>query len=548
MVWGGYVVLTVWALMIAKSRRPNALPLTLSAVGFYAFLSIIETTTGLDISALDFTATYGLLMVLSVLVGVLVSDGTYLWAGATALFVGGWSATVGLAEGDRVSTVTIRSVIAVISMVFAAVLLSRLLDLLARTISLYDRSSRLHNAVARCSEALLVENDDSAVHVAVSSLLEATEADYVYVDETVEGDDGPGWKILADAAKGAFDFEGWRTGSYASLPTLYEKLAAGEAVEVRTSELEGEERALYEDDEIKAEVCVPIMLDGEFKGSVGFIHYDAEREWDWHEIQTLWRAADMIGTYWRRQEDAAKLRASNEAKDSLLASVSHEIRTPLAAIVGLSEEIAAGGEGLTAAELKELNDIIATQGRELAELVEDLLVASRADSGDLSVQREPLDLVEQVERVLDGVRRSIPEGKQITFEGGHATAWGDSLRVRQVLRNLITNAIKYGGERILVSVDSSEGTARVRVADNGGGIPPEERDLIFERYYRGSRSGAQVGSMGIGLSLARRLAELMGGTVEYIPGEWHNFVLSLPAMDTAPSSVGDGVQQAVAAG
>jgi signal transduction histidine kinase len=253
----------------------------------------------------------------------------------------------------------------------------------------------------------------------------------------------------------------------------------------------------------------------------------------------------MIGAYWRRQEDAAKLRESNEAKDRLLASVSHEIRTPLAAVVGLSEEIAAGGEGLGREELLELNGIIATQSRELAELVEDLLVASRADSGDLSVRREPVDLVLQVESVMNGVSGFRSGQKSVVLEEGEAEAWGDPLRVRQVVRNLITNAIKYGGDEIVVSVENSGETARVRVADNGEGIPPEEAELIFERYYRSSHAPSPAGSMGIGLSLARRLAELMGGTVEYVPDNgWHSFVLSLPAIVSAQ----DGARQVVSAG
>ena len=549
MVWVSYLVLTVWALVLTRRRRPDALALTLGAIGNFTALSVLEAISGREITALDFTAVFGLVMILSVLVGVLATERNYVWAVVTASFVAGWSLFMGYLHGDGIETTAIRGVIALVGVVFATVLLSKLLDLLGRAIALYNRSSRLHNAIARCSEALLVETDASAIDEAISSLLEATQADYAYVDRTVEIDGRLCWEIIAEAARGGFDSGSWMTGRYSDIPTLYDKLIAGEAFVIRTEELEGGERDLYEKDGIRSEAAVPIMIDGDLKGSIGFIHYIEEREWGHDEIQTLWRASDMIAAYWRQQRYAESLKAASEAKDRLLAAVSHEIRTPLAAIVGLSEEIASGAGGLSEDELKELNHIIAVQSRELAELVEDLLVASRADAGSLAVSREAVDLAQQIDRVLEGVSEAMPSEKRILVKGGGIQAWGDPLRVRQVVRNLITNAVKYGGEEIVVSVETSGTVAQVRVADNGDGIPSEESDLIFERYYRGSRSSARVGSMGIGLSLARQLAELMGGSVDYLPGSgWHSFVLSLPVADSQPSPSDDGLSRTVAAG
>jgi signal transduction histidine kinase len=250
----------------------------------------------------------------------------------------------------------------------------------------------------------------------------------------------------------------------------------------------------------------------------------------------------MIGAYWRRQEDAEELRESNESKERLLASVSHEIRTPLTAIVGLSEEIISSRTSLGDEELDELNGIIAIQSRELAELVEDLLVASRADGGTLSIRPDIVDLRDQAEKVLQGVQESHPTDKKIVLRGEDVVAWADPLRVRQVIRNLLTNAIKYGGEQIVLGVSENEGRAQVMVADDGVGVPVLESDLIFERYYRSAQSPTQPGSVGIGLAVSRQLADMMDGTLEYIDGEnQHRFVLSLPGAE--PADAGSAAAQ-----
>jgi signal transduction histidine kinase len=539
-VWVGYLVLTVWALVLTRRRRPDALTLTLGAIGNFTALSVLEAISGREITALDFTAVFGLVMILSVLVGVLATARNYVWAVFTASFVAGWSLLMGYLQGDGTETTAIRGVIALVGVVFATVLLSKLLDLLGRAIALYNRSSRLHKAIARCSEALLVGSDAHALEQAVRALLEATEADYAYVDRTIEVDGEPGWQIVAEAGKQDVRYDEWLIGKYSAVPTAAAALLAGKTAIVHTRNLSGAERRTYQEAGIRSEVVVPIMMDGELRGSLGFADYREERDWGDDDIQTLWRASDMIAAYWRQQEYAESLKAASEAKDRLLASVSHEIRTPLAAIVGLSEEIASGAGGFTEGELKELNHIIATQSRELAELVEDLLVASRADAGSLSVSREAVDLVQQIDRVLEGVSQAIPNDKRILVKGGGIQAWGDPLRVRQVVRNLVTNALKYGGDEIVLSMESSGDRARLVVFDDGRGVPPDEADQIFDRYYRSAQSPTQAGSVGIGLSVARQLAELMGGTLEYVSTDgWHRFELSLPAVEVQAPETSD---------
>jgi signal transduction histidine kinase len=124
----------------------------------------------------------------------------------------------------------------------------------------------------------------------------------------------------------------------------------------------------------------PHLRGEEFRGSIGFIDCVFPRVWTEDEKHTLWRAADMIRALWTRQYDAAALQRSNEAKDKLLASISHELRTSLTVIVGLSHEIVSNRHGPGPDEFDELTGIMAVQSRELAGLVEDILVASRPTS------------------------------------------------------------------------------------------------------------------------------------------------------------------------
>lgn len=529
--WVGYLVISLWAFHIVRSEgKGSALLLVVVLMLFSASLAMVEILFDAAVTAFDFTTTFGEVMMLGVLAGTLAVGSRMIWAGSIAFAIAMWSIAMGLLRQDPISSIGVRAVIAVAGVIFTTALVTKLFDQLAYAIEQYNRSRRLHDAVAKCSEALLVQTDTFAVHEAVKAVLEATDADYGYVDRTVEVDGEPGWEIVADAAKRTAGYgNSWKTGVYSSIPSIFDALSRGKAVVVHTSELSGRERELYLEDGIQSEVTVPILMAGSFRGSIGFVQYTSDRLWHNSEIQTLWRAAHMIGAYWQRQDQAEALRASNESKDRLLASVSHEIRTPLTAIVGLSEEIISNRMSMAPQELDELNGIIAVQSRELAELVEDLLVASRADFGNLSIKPEAIDLMKQADRVVAGVRDAHRSKKEIVLEGEKTTAWADPLRVRQVIRNLLTNAIKYGGQKITVRTGVQGDLAQVLVTDDGPGVSRHETDLIFERYYRSAGSPTQPGSVGIGLAVSRQLAEMMGGSLDYVSGEGHHyFELSLP--------------------
>ncbi len=544
--WASYLVLAVWAIWLSQREDTDAMALVLTTIWFFGTLAIIEALFHVDVSALDFATSFGLIMMLGVLAGTLSSGSRVIWSVATGLSVGAWSVTMGLLRSDPAEVIAMRASIAVAGVVFTTALVSKLYDQLADSISRYEKATRLQNAIATSSEALLVQTDAFAIYEALRALLDATDADYAYVDRNHDQDGVVGWEIIADATrKTALPSGGWKHGEYAEGSQVYAALSGRRSITVRTEDLKGEEKARYEKDGIVTEVSVPIFVGDSFRGSIGFVEYTGDRVWTEDEIATLWRASHMIGAYWRRQDDQEQLKASNESKDRLLASVSHEIRTPLTAIVGLSEEIVAGQPNLDGEEIGELSGIIAVQSRELAELVEDLLVASRAEFGNLSIKPDHIDLREEVDSVVRGIGEAHPTTKRIAVVGGEISAWADPLRCRQIIRNLVTNAIRYGGDRIAIMVQQHRGQAQILVADDGSGVGAAESELIFERYYRSQQSPTQPGSVGIGLAVSRQLAEMMGGTLRYVgSADEARFELSLPMSAPEPVLIGVSRQSA----
>lgn len=221
------------------------------------------------------------------------------------------------------------------------------------------------------------------------------------------------------------------------------------------------------------------------------------------------------------------------SKDELISSVAHELRTPLSAVVGfakiLQDEVVSGVSGEERAEMIRL---IAEGGIDLTNIVEDLLTAAKAQAGALAVVDVPVDLRAQVAQVLETWRQE--EVEHIGVTGASVRAMGDPARVRQILRNLISNALKYGGDTIRISVSSDDATARIQVCDNGPGISEEEQQHIFESYHHGPQDPGMTGSIGVGLTISRHLAQLMNGDLTYRHHEGESvFELSLPA---APAS------------
>jgi PAS domain S-box-containing protein len=218
------------------------------------------------------------------------------------------------------------------------------------------------------------------------------------------------------------------------------------------------------------------------------------------------------------------LAALVESKDDLVASVSHELRTPITAILGMAFELRDHGEAFARDETKELIEIIADQSRELSNIVEDLLVAAWSDADTVPVRLEVVNLTTEFGIIVP----SGPTGPVVDVTRP-ILAWTDPLRFRQILRNLLTNASKYGGPNVKVTAISDGSTVRVQVSDDGPGVPLEDRNRIFDPYFRALGDRAMPGSLGLGLPVSRRLARLLGGDLTYRFDSVSIFELRLPA-------------------
>lgn len=216
------------------------------------------------------------------------------------------------------------------------------------------------------------------------------------------------------------------------------------------------------------------------------------------------------------------------SKDEFLASVSHELRTPLTSVYGSAEVLKQQWDELSSEDRLELIGYIASDSRELAHIVEDLLVAARADIGSLSVRPQAIDVRVEVEAALQAVQPDADEHAiDLASVGGRALA--DPLRFRQIVRNLVTNAVRYGGSQVSLQTHRKEGILSLSVSDNGAGVPEDQREAIFEPYHRAHIANGVPDSVGLGLTVARQLARLMDGDLRYVrSGALSTFELRLP--------------------
>ncbi len=203
-----------------------------------------------------------------------------------------------------------------------------------------------------------------------------------------------------------------------------------------------------------------------------------------------------------------------ESKDRFIASISHELRTPLTAVVGLSQELDRNMNMFSTLEVAEFIHMISDQATELSHIIEDLLVAARADIGTLAVRPERLDVMGTV-TALTSPSLAFAGTEPLAILGDAPPAYADGVRFRQVLRNLLTNARRYGGERVFVELGTRGALITVTVVDDGEGVPEDRVEAIFEPYERAHSEPTQPGSVGLGLAVARQLTRMMGGDLSY---------------------------------
>ncbi len=252
-------------------------------------------------------------------------------------------------------------------------------------------------------------------------------------------------------------------------------------------------------------------------------------------IALLIPALAIVGYRWIAQNQVrvaeveldARLEAEQEitrSKDEFIANVSHELRTPLTSIFGLSELLLE--EGLVDPEVStDLLTVINKEAIELTRMIEDILVLARSEGNSLTFHPEVCSLIDEVAEYV----ASLPDSSNITFERSELTGWFDRPRFRHVLRNLISNAQRHGGDEIEIFGSISLDQVSLVIADNGDGIADADVARLFSAYFHQGEAPLTQGTLGMGLAAARELALGMNGDIRYDRTDgWTRFIVILP--------------------
>jgi signal transduction histidine kinase len=246
------------------------------------------------------------------------------------------------------------------------------------------------------------------------------------------------------------------------------------------------------------------------------------------------------------RDERESLLASGQVKNAFLANMSHELRTPLNAIIGFAELMHRGRAGPLAADQKEYLGDILTSSQHLLQLVNDVLDLAKVESGKMEFRPEPVDLARLAREVVDilrGLAASARLAIEIEVDPAAAEAVVDPARVKQILYNYLSNAIKFtppdGRIEIRIRAEGAD-HFRIEVEDTGVGIAPEALPGLFVEFQQLDGGAAkEYQGTGLGLALTKRLAEAHGGwvAVRSVPGQGSTFSVSLPRI--APAATTD---------
>ncbi len=234
------------------------------------------------------------------------------------------------------------------------------------------------------------------------------------------------------------------------------------------------------------------------------------------------------------------LAAASQHKSEFLSRMSHELRTPLNAIIGFSDVLLTGSYGTLNEKQRDYLQDVLTSGQHLLALINDILDLSKVEAGRMELELSTFSLPDALQGGVTIVRERAALHRitlSVTCDEGLETIRGDARKIRQVVFNLLANAVKFtpDGGRVEVTARALDGEARVSVRDTGVGIAPEEQAHLFEEFRQTASARGQEGT-GLGLSLAKRFVDLHGGRiwVESALGKGSTFTFTLP-MTSLPS-------------
>jgi two-component system sensor histidine kinase KdpD len=274
--------------------------------------------------------------------------------------------------------------------------------------------------------------------------------------------------------------------------------------------------------------------------AVGVLSVRPGRSLDDAELTSLQALADLLAVamsnaqlYEREQLNAARLRDLDALKNAFLGTVSHELRTSMTAIMGFGELLADSWENLDEARRREMANRIRRSAGSLRHLVDDLLDFARLEQERLRVSPRSIDLASVVRQTIDGLTPLLGHHETDLHLDHDVMAWADPVAVERILANLVSNAAKYSpaGSKVTIAVEPVGERARLTVADQGPGIPAEERKRIFVRFYRlDTPESVRTRGAGIGLAILHDFADRSGATVtvDEAPGGGARFTVDFP--------------------
>jgi signal transduction histidine kinase len=233
-------------------------------------------------------------------------------------------------------------------------------------------------------------------------------------------------------------------------------------------------------------------------------------------------------------EQNERLLELDRMKDQFVSTVSHELRTPLTSMIGYLELLREGEAGELTQEQAHFLEIVDRNSHRLNDLIDDILFLSRVDGGRFSLDKKPVDLAslvrEQVESI-SGAATTKGVELSLTVEEDPPPINADASRLVQLIDNLLSNAVKFTPEGgiVRVTVGARGGAAHLEVSDSGVGIPEDEVDRLFQRFFRASTAGTIKGT-GLGLSIAKAIVDAHGGTISLRSevGVGTTFMVDLP--------------------
>jgi signal transduction histidine kinase len=406
----------------------------------------------------------------------------------------------------------------------------QLRDALGRRVDVLEAANRCARALA---SSLVLEEAFSAFIREVRGLVPFDRIAVVLVV-------GDRLEVLATAGEGAKKV--FPPGTSRPLGgSIFETVAGGRAVYRRdmVDELHPEEGELLGLG-LRSRLTAPLLVGSTPVGLISFVRRrpDAFSAEEVELVSLIGRlaatAVQNIRAYDAEHRTVEELRRLSALRADFVSLVSHELRSPMAAVIGAAQTLQQRWRELSPEQRASFLALIADETSRLAELIGDVLDTSRIEAGTFTYRFDDVDVGELAEEAVASasvgqdevqiravVRRPLPAVR------------GDRVRLRQVLSNLIENAVKWskGGEHVDVDVSATNGRVVIGVRDRGPGIPREEHGMIFEKFGR-AKGGAGRSGTGLGLFIARSIAEAHGGTVEVrsVPGQGATFTLTLPGL------------------